>query len=78
MSDPIQSRADLIFMSAAGVFAAMVAWRPRQTLARVFGRRRAAAVPDRVLQFDQAAAALAAFGIAAVLIGHFFPGLSLW
>jgi len=78
MSDPIQNGADLLFFGVAGLFALIVAWRPRQTLARIFGRRRVATVSDKVLQFDQAMAALAALGIAAMLIGHFFGGLVGW
>jgi hypothetical protein len=78
MSDPIQSRADLVFFSVAGMAALMVAWRPRQTLSRIFGRRRVGMASDTVIQFDQAMAALVALVVAAMLIGHFFPILSMW
>jgi hypothetical protein len=75
MGDPIQSGADLVFFCFAGLLSLMVAWRPRQTLARIFGRRRVAAASEKVLQFDQAMAALVAVTIAAMLIGHAHRGV---
>jgi hypothetical protein len=47
-------------VSSAELLALLVAWRPRQTLARIFGRRRVAAASDTLIQLDQAAAALVA------------------
>jgi hypothetical protein len=72
MTDPIQSTLDLVWFSLGGLLGLLLAWRPREVLGFVFGRRRLASAPDWVVQFDRAAGALVAFGTLYVLTVHFF------
>jgi len=72
MWDPIQSTLDLVWFSIGGMLGLLVAWRPRQTLGFLFGRRRLASAPNWVVQFDRAAAALMALGTLYMLVVHFF------
>jgi len=72
MTDPIQSTLDLVWFSIGGLVGLLIAWRPRKTLAVIFGRRRLDRAPNWIVRFDQAMGAVVAFGTLYALAVHFF------